>query len=438
MDTTGEIWQVDIDGTLYEADSDTLKQWVLDGYVTPHTKVQKGSLKWIEAQRVPALRSLFATGSAFPEPPPPAPPPAPDWPAPDVPSYGGPSAAAAGYAPDPGAYGQHSYGQPSAPAAYGMCVNHVDMRAKFVCQGCGASLCMACTKRYGNAAVCVACGELCRPFGEAQTKMSKQAARYSPFGLNDFANDFAAAILFPTKDLLGVAIASVIFGILIALGSAPMYGGFARAVAAALLFGYMTGAIRLVSMGKIEEGPIPDLSDPGDLIFTAARLGIAVTLITFGPLLVVTTSGLFAVAHAEEVSGGLLATVGIWQLLAGLWALFYYPMALLVAGYTQSFLDTLNPLLGLTTMKRMGSVYVKAYVMYAVTMGAQFTLVLMLAAAEAVVPHLGLGTLPEAVIYFGGYVLQGVVYFFCSMIVAAVLGLAVYKRADELEVYVVD
>ena len=65
MDTQGEIWQVDIDGTLYEADTDTLKQWVLDGYVTPQTKVQKGSLKWIEAQRVPALRGLFATGPAF-------------------------------------------------------------------------------------------------------------------------------------------------------------------------------------------------------------------------------------------------------------------------------------------------------------------------------------------------------------------------------------
>ena len=68
METPSELWQVDIEGALYEADTETLKQWILDGYVFPETKVQKGSLKWIELRRVPTFRGLFAAPEAGPPP----------------------------------------------------------------------------------------------------------------------------------------------------------------------------------------------------------------------------------------------------------------------------------------------------------------------------------------------------------------------------------
>src|SRR6185369_13819095 len=49
------------------ADLPTLKQWVAEGIVLPTDKVRKGTLNWIEAQRAPSLRRVFA-GEEIPEP----------------------------------------------------------------------------------------------------------------------------------------------------------------------------------------------------------------------------------------------------------------------------------------------------------------------------------------------------------------------------------
>ena len=42
-----------------------------------------------------------------------------------------------------------------------------------------------------------------------------------------------------------------------------------------------------------------------------------------------------------------------------LWGLFYFPAACTVAGYTRSFAATVNPLVGLDTIKRLRFDYVK-------------------------------------------------------------------------------
>jgi len=44
---------------IFEADLDTLKQWIVEGCVLPTDKVSKGSLSWIEAGRAPMLRGAF-------------------------------------------------------------------------------------------------------------------------------------------------------------------------------------------------------------------------------------------------------------------------------------------------------------------------------------------------------------------------------------------
>src|SRR5207302_1965761 len=43
------------------------------------------------------------------------------------------------------------------------------------------------------------------------------------------------------------------------------------------------------------------------------------------------------------------------------WGIFYYPMALAVAGYTQSVGAVVNPMVGLDTIRRMGATYFKAF-----------------------------------------------------------------------------
>ena len=76
MIADADIWQVVYGGDIYQADVDTLKQWVAEGLVRPTDQVRKGNLRWLEAGRVPALRRVFTgeeqPGAATPSPPAPA------------------------------------------------------------------------------------------------------------------------------------------------------------------------------------------------------------------------------------------------------------------------------------------------------------------------------------------------------------------------------
>ena len=46
-----------------------------------------------------------------------------------------------------------------------------------------------------------------------------------------------------------------------------------------------------------------------------------------------------------------------------LWGMFFFPAACAVAGYTRSFMATVNPLVGLDTIKRLGADYGKILLM---------------------------------------------------------------------------
>lgn len=60
-----EIWQIMIGNEVYEADNATLSQWITEGRVQPTDKVKKGSLNWIDANRVPALREPFSKAATI-------------------------------------------------------------------------------------------------------------------------------------------------------------------------------------------------------------------------------------------------------------------------------------------------------------------------------------------------------------------------------------
>lgn len=386
METPTETWQVDVDGTLYEADTETLRQWILDGYVFPETKVQKGTLKWIELKRVPAFRDLVAGSSG-------------------------------GYAPATPGYGSPALG---ASAATAVCVNHVSAPAKFVCQGCGASVCAACVRRYGGStAVCSLCGQLCQPIVAAQEQAKRAGEISAGYGFQDFA----LAMQYPFKDPIALALTSVVYGVLCLLG---LYG---KLIAAAILFGYMSHAIRRVSMGYYDEGPSPDLSDPSELIFDAGKLGLAISIVTYGPIVAVILFGLSSIGEFDLTT---LFSLGIGMLLAVLWAVLYYPMALLVAGYTNGFFSTLNPIVGIATVGRLGLDYVKAYLMCLVVYIIQAVIVSLLG---GIGPALESATSAgvSAIGYLVQYIIQGSVWFFASMVVAALLGLVLYKRPDVVD-----
>jgi hypothetical protein len=112
-------------------------------------------------------------------------------------------------------------------------------------------------------------------------------------------------------------------------------------------------------------------------------------------------------------------------LLSLVWAIFYYPMALTVAGYTQSFSSVVNPLVGLDTIRRMRSTYLKAFGMVLLIQIVAF----MVSAIVSII------TSPLTLPFFGNLpanFINGSTTFYFNLVIACLLGLSLYKCADRL------
>ncbi len=118
----------------------------------------------------------------------------------------------------------------------------------------------------------------------------------------------------------------------------------------------------------------------------------------------------------------------LWLLALG-WALCYYPMALLVAGYTENFASVINPLVGLDTIRRMGATYGKAFAMYLVVQVAGIAVGLITSSILSPFDLPFIGNLPAKFA-------NGVVTVYTSMVIAFILGVALYKCADKLDINV--
>lgn len=123
---------------------------------------------------------------------------------------------------------------------------------------------------------------------------------------------------------------------------------------------------------------------------------------------------------------------GALLLIAGglclLWGLFYFPAACAVASYTRSFGATLNPAVGLDTIRRLGLDYVKILLMglcLAIASG-MIGGVLGIVLSPFDLPRVG--NLPATAIgsLFG---------FYFSVVFSCVIGFALYKSAERLRLY---
>ncbi|HET6861802.1 MAG TPA: hypothetical protein VFH91_02110, partial [Pyrinomonadaceae bacterium] len=107
------------------------------------------------------------------------------------------------------------------------------------------------------------------------------------------------------------------------------------------------------------------------------------------------------------------------------WGLFYYPMALTVAGFTQSFGSVMNPLVGLDTIRRMGATYFKAFAM----------VIVVLAVSTVVGFIVSLITSPFNIPFMGNlpaHFINGTFTFYFNLVIACILGLSLFKCADRL------
>lgn len=123
---------------------------------------------------------------------------------------------------------------------------------------------------------------------------------------------------------------------------------------------------------------------------------------------------------------------GVMFLLLGgvflLWGLFYFPAACAVAGYTRSFAATLNPSVGLDTIKRLGLDYVKILFMSLLIVIASGFIIGTISTALSAFDMPGVGNLPA--IFIGS-----LFTFYFSVVFSCVIGFAIYKASDRLKLY---
>jgi hypothetical protein len=470
----------------FEADLETLKQWIAEGCVHSTDKVSKGNLNWIEAGRAPMLRPVFAGDVALPKPP------APEHPDPsdhfrDAP----PDDDSPRFEPGVPADDLFLAGAPASTRAE--CVNHPNVAPFYVCRVCHAPFCRECPSFVGASKVpiCPLCGDFCKPCEEETQKVVSRQFRSSAFG---FA-DLGVAVGYPLKHPIPLFFGAIVYGV-------PLLGGLrGRAAALVLLFGCITRVVSQVAWGKLDQSFLPDFSEFSmwDDFFIPLGLGIGATLVTYGPILVLAFAVIFGALRgpgaslpmgntspgdkenarlsredlavltspdadpqkmeeankklaqlrpgyqinqeakrSQEQESDPLAPLRLFMsylrvslttiVLFGLalaWAFFYRPIALAVAGYTEDLKCVLNPVMGLDTIRRMGSTYWKAF----------FMIFLVDVIALGVGIAIAFITAPLAMPFFGNLpakFLDGSITFYTTLVIACILGLALHKCADKL------
>lgn len=473
-------WRVSTIEGVFEADLETLKQWIAEGCVLPTDKVSKGNLNWIEAGRAPMLRAAF-NGEITREAPPMEVAPGPVSPA-----------------LEPVETFEESPVTPVQPASSAanpaVCCNHPEMPTKYICRICAATFCDECPRFVGTSKIplCSLCGDLCKLYASVQTKVATQEFQSSGFGMEDFVR----GLRYPLQHKGALFFGAALYAFL-------LLGGFrGRIVASVIMFGCMSHVISQVAWGRLSRSFMPDFSSFSvyEDVAVPIGLGIGVTIVTWGPMIVLFIALVFGVmsgagvvassavpvqdeqgqdlealstltdpnadpkkleeanqklnqlrpgyqisqeaeksknqlsdpaADLKLIAGYLKAgaVIVLLMLVALAWGIFYYPMALAVAGYTQSFGSVINPLVGLDTIRRMGGTYFKAFGMILLVQVVSFVVAIIVSVITSPFALPFIGNLPATFI-------DGSLTFYFNLVVACVLGLSLFKCADRLGIEV--
>ncbi len=380
-----------------------------------------------------------------------------------------------------------------APALSSACHFHPLQAATLVCRSCSATLCRACPNRVGtsNVLLCSLCGGFCDPLEILTERLSLYERQGEGFGLSDFKQ----ALAYPFRHLASLLGGALLYGFLLLTGmrgqllaTALVFGCISlvvRRVAYGNLrrdflpdfseFSFWDDVIVPCALGVgvtvVTLGPTLllllalvfgwlNVLQPPSRLAIAPEAGVEQqqaeaskdvvpdmdTLIEGGTAeeeaeLEKKVNGMRPGAHVARqleaakqddttfgVAAQLLAHPGLILVLALLalgWAVVYHPMALLVAGWTESLKSVLNPLVGLDTMRHMGLTYFKAFLMYLAVQAVSLVLTFVVGLVTAPFDMPFIGNLP-------GTFLGGVVTFYTSLVIACVLGLALFKSADRL------
>ncbi|MBD0370176.1 MAG: hypothetical protein ICV60_05025 [Pyrinomonadaceae bacterium] len=488
MSAKNETWQVMCDTGIFETDLEGLKEWVAEGRVLPSDKVRKGNLRWIEAGRAPLLRGAFSPSAAYPVNPSSTVAVSEAMPADhgfegesfveegyeqvqEEEPYAGFDAA--------------SFVE-SRVLHMTDCYYHVGVQPKYICGSCATTFCNDCTKFISKIAVCPLCGELCKLYQEVREKSQRRLERHDGFGFADFSRALSYPFknllglifgaLFYSLLLLGgfkgqllayailfgcisIVINKVVSGrmdanflpdfgafawwddflmpILLGLGVTIVTIGPALVLGIALLLGVVNSSspspVERMRQEQSQEKPFTR-EDMDKMINSSAPQSEEALKKRIEEM----RPGSSMSRMAERAKDGNNSQMDNLRwlfngpaifipliLLALAWAVFYYPMALSIAGYTENFWSVVNPLVGLDTIRRMGGTYFKAFGMYLIVqvIGSTISMIAYRVLAPFDLPFLG--NLPARFV-------EGSITFYTSLAIACLLGLALYKSADKL------
>ena len=308
---SAEIWQIDVNGQIYEAPFDEMAQWIAEGSLLRGDMVRKGSLRWIEAGRVPTLIQFFnameagnpilpvvIVGDDNPQTSNFQPAAAPPMPAP---AFEPAAQLFSSFEPAIPVEPPPDLNPPSPPPPPvlqpGMCVMHSDIPAVYQCDTCGNGFCKACPNSYGGTVkICPFCGAMCRSIeaaqAAAQVNYRHKEALAEGFGMADFGR----ALAYPFKFKISYLFGAVMFAFFSYGQSAASMGGFMLTVASIfclmgtnmLTFGILSNTVDNFSQGKIGDNFMPafDGFSIWEDVVHPFFMSIAVYIVSFGLLAV--------------------------------------------------------------------------------------------------------------------------------------------------------
>ena len=330
----------------------------------------------------------------------------------------------------------------SLPVPWRRCQNHPQVRSEQVCPKCAKGFCDPCTQKVQNAAICPACEGLCVSAAAYEESQDKAKARD-----RSMMDEIGVIVSYPLRDTVSFVLLSLFTWFFGLAGGFVLY---AAILSKGVLTWYSFNAVSKVSIGNMRD-LMPDFRDISEIAH-AMRLSLAALAISAGPffLCVFLIPGasmlvggpsvaqgprldvVYAQPPASPGAGepdeshnafearreggsivGPLAMLGI--VIAAIWMVAYMPVALIVAALSKSILNTLNPAMGVDTIKKMGAVYWQALAVYLAIVMAQFVLGFVL------------GLIPIA-----GGLAMGFVNAYAALAIGCTLGLAVFKKGAEL------
>lgn len=548
---SGDFWQAEVLGQIYDTNFAEMAQWITDGALMPTDKVRRGNLRWLEAGKIPPLMPFFNAKAQGIEPPqiqtnitdvsiPPNE---------DI-------AETENFQPvseqpnsenyfhnqqQPVQFSETNF--PIDEPLENFCVLHSESEAKFHCETCANSFCPQCVKSYGGTVkICPMCGAMCKKIGERDVKKERENQYHLAIGEGFGAKDIGKAFAHPFKYKASLIIGGVMFMFFTLGQSAGAIGGIMMLFAALVCFmlanmlgfGILANTIENFSQGKLEADFMPDFEDFNlwDDVVHPFFLAIGTYIVSFGALILVLIIGIYLLfssmqkqmqkmqtekiqtetpflidekkalnqsdevkklvagikEKAEEKKGltenglndedlvsnakteeeefeeinqmiqqqrkqELESVVGktdeteqaeFKQMLSGFmsqgillllltlaaffWGIFYFPAACAVAGYTRSFWATVNPSVGIDTIKTFGTDYLKILGVYillliaAVVVGIFFNIIFLPFALP------GMGNLPAIAV-------SSWFTFYFTIVFSCVLGFALFKNSDKFKFY---